>query len=149
MCAGKNRVPIYGGFPQNNELYELFSTDPNEVEQAHIRKHFDNNGSSNDDGGAPDRSEEIAKIIEADSFQGFDGEGKDKKPQKLVLPEIEPAKFNEDVSNPDDDAFFERELIDEDPFAIKEEDYSRQRFDSGVKTIGNHVANDGSGLPNV
>lgn len=34
LIAGAARVPIIGGFPKGNELYDLFSTDPNDVEDA-------------------------------------------------------------------------------------------------------------------
>lgn len=33
LCAGPNKVPIVGGFPKGNKLYDLFSTDPNEIEE--------------------------------------------------------------------------------------------------------------------
>ena len=42
LVAGPARIPIVGGFPKDNCLYELFSTDPNEVasdaESARLRK---------------------------------------------------------------------------------------------------------------
>ena len=34
LLAGAARVPIVGGFPRGNDLYDLFSTDPNDVEDA-------------------------------------------------------------------------------------------------------------------
>ena len=37
LIAGSARVPIIGDFPKNNSLYEIFSTDPNDVEDE-IRK---------------------------------------------------------------------------------------------------------------
>lgn len=148
LCAGKNRVPIYGGFPQNNELYELFSTDPNEVEQANIKKHFDNNNGDNGDDSEIEHSGKIAKVVESGKFEGFEDDGVDKEPKKLVLPEVEPAVFNEDFSSADDDAFFKKELVDEDPFSVKDDDYGHERFDSGVKTVGNHVARP-TNLPDV
>lgn len=38
LISGANKVPIIGGFPKNNPLYELFSTDPNEAEERYIRE---------------------------------------------------------------------------------------------------------------
>lgn len=34
LIAGNARVPIHGRFPQGNVLYDLFSTNPNEVKGA-------------------------------------------------------------------------------------------------------------------
>lgn len=31
LIAGANKIPIVGGFPKKNELYDIFSTDPNEI----------------------------------------------------------------------------------------------------------------------
>lgn len=38
LISGASRIPIVGGFPKNNSLYDLFSTDPNEVEEQHIKQ---------------------------------------------------------------------------------------------------------------
>ena len=43
LISGASRIPIVGGFPKNNALYDLFSTDPNEVEELHIKKQLEAN----------------------------------------------------------------------------------------------------------
>jgi hypothetical protein len=40
LIAGAARVPIRGNFPSNNALYDLFSTNPNEVERATESQRF-------------------------------------------------------------------------------------------------------------
>lgn len=41
LIAGAARVPIRGKFPKGNSLYELFSTNPNEVKEAELRRQLD------------------------------------------------------------------------------------------------------------
>lgn len=38
LIAGASRIPITGGFPRDNKLYEIFSTDPNELEEKATKK---------------------------------------------------------------------------------------------------------------
>lgn len=43
LCAGANHIPIVGGFPKGNHLYDLFSTDPNEVEDEKNKRRLEMN----------------------------------------------------------------------------------------------------------
>lgn len=38
LCFGESRIPIKGEFPKGNELYDLFSTDPNEAAERRARR---------------------------------------------------------------------------------------------------------------
>lgn len=40
LVAGSARIPIIGNFPSGNELYDLFSTDPNEAAERKLREGF-------------------------------------------------------------------------------------------------------------